>query len=187
MAGQNRIVLFPLGPSNDPEARVVCEGLLLHCGADVHRFVDSPSASFEAFVKFVRRLDSAVNGNTPAIIVLTRTNPVALQVINTRRRLCRLFPAFREALWVIFVDVRHEPFFEREAGQLGSLDGPLDGSPIWHELVADDRYLVLTPCTTDIALLQRQLEKLTLSAAQQTRRKSSAMLAAVRGPSSRKS
>lgn len=187
MFERNRIALFPHGPASDPEARQTCEGLLLHCGADVSRIVDTTPTSLEGFVKSVGCMDGVRDGSVPSIIVLTRTSPVALLVLKLRRQVCTEFPALSQALWVIFVDDRQEPFFQSEAEKLGTFDGPLAQSPIWHEQATDDRYIILTPQTKDAGNLQSQLIKLRRVNAPISRRESSTSLEAVIEPSSRKS
>lgn len=186
MAPTKRLVFFPHGRVKDPEAQQACEALLMHCDADVSRFVDTSAESIEANFKVVKRLENIVNGRAPVIVALTRTSPLALQVIHRRRRLSGEFPSLTQALWVIFMDEKQDPFFESEAEKLGSFDSPLASSPIWRENTTDERYLVLTPSTKDIGLLRSQLFKIRMASAPLSRHESSTSLEAVLDPSTRK-
>jgi len=63
--------------------------------------------------------------------LLTRTNPLALTVIDLRRRLETSVPALQRAAWNVFLDVALDPFFLPEATQLGHLADDLIEAPVW--------------------------------------------------------
>ena len=185
MNKKNRIVLFPFGHVSDPGARELCDGILLRCGADLGRIFDSPMVNVERYVKFIGRIDDVRNGSNPPIIVFTKGTPLPLNVIYTRRKLVQCFPGLQRSLWIIFVDPIADPFFENEARTIGDLDDELDKSPIWKEGIMGERYLVLTPQTSYVELVEQRAQKiLSLTLAPRPRGLSSSSNAAVRGPSS---
>jgi len=176
MPENSRIVLFPYGQPVELSQRLVCEACLLCCGADTQRFLDGPWKNEDHLFRYVSRLSEAVQNSAP-LVVLTRSNPLPIVVLAKRRRLCRVMPFLRKALWIIFVDAVAEPYFFRDAVDLGRFDLSVDeGSGQKNALVwmpdeerrgfRHERYLVLMPQTEldssfseRLALLWEELNK----------------------------
>ncbi|MBI5654629.1 hypothetical protein HZC53_03190 [Candidatus Uhrbacteria bacterium] len=164
------MALFPSGQPVTPKNRDLCSALLLHCGADILRFLDGPWSSQEQFIRYIVRFDEIVSGQVPPFVVLTRTNPLGLVVTNVRRRLCQVFVNLKLALWVIYVDPDEDPFFFANAARLGTFDH-LDGmdsrsepvrvwSPIEQPADGAERYVILTPQTVSDDSLRKRVAEL---------------------------
>jgi hypothetical protein len=116
------MVLFPHGQPEGVEPCTSCAHQVLALGGDVHRMLEGPAGPPERFVEYLKRIRALVEGTEKAIVVLTRTHPLAWMVINTRRKLEQGLPALRGADWVIFVDPEADPFFDTTASTLGRFE-----------------------------------------------------------------
>lgn len=126
-----RMVLFPYGQAQDARLRDACTSMFIRLGGDVSRVIDGPFPSIERFCDHVRRLRAVTAGSEPPIVILTRTNPLGLAVLNARRRIESTIPALRVATWVVVVDTREDPFFDDNAHKLGNLEPQPDGGVKW--------------------------------------------------------
>jgi hypothetical protein len=157
----SRLVLSPQGPPLQPNVESGCMDVILRCGGDLQRIIDSPTPTLEIFANHLRRL-RALDADDPPLVILHQTNPVVIAIIGTRRELQRRVPRLHGAAWIILHDREADPFFEQEALDLGSFDDPTLDAPIWsspgglHFLVArpglncnlDARVRKLLSCTT---------------------------------------
>jgi hypothetical protein len=140
---KRRIVLFPYGqPANDRH-RDRCSEIFLSLGGDVQRVIDGPFASLDRFVSHVQRIAVIHDGSECPIVMLTNTNPLALMVVNARRKLERSVPSLVRATWVLFVDQKQDPFFAQTAKSVGHLDKDRAGGLVWNG-PDDTTYLVTT-------------------------------------------
>jgi hypothetical protein len=145
----SRLVLVPQGMPVLPDDVASCVDVIRRCGGDIGRIIDSPSGTLEAFGNHVRRL-KAMNDRVSPLIVLHRTNPVALAVIASRRELEKQVPSLHQVGWIIVHDPSADPFFEQEALDLGQFDDPAAIAPIWSS-PGGLHYLVARPgSTTDL-------------------------------------
>lgn len=116
-----RVVLFPYGQPPKAAHRDACAEFLLRAGGDLSRLIDGPFRNIETFCGYVRRIDGVADGSRPPIIVVTRTNPLALSVVHARRKIEAAIEALRAATWVLFVDPHEDPFFGDNARRIGNL------------------------------------------------------------------
>jgi hypothetical protein len=93
------------------------------------------------------------------MVVLTNTNPLALTVVDLRRRLEARLPSLRTARWMIYVDPESDPFFESSALRLGHLTGPMQEAPLWIG-PQDSPYLVLGARVRDRRFVCQALDEL---------------------------
>ncbi len=128
---ERRLVLFPHGQPEAPRHRTLCSEFAMRCGGDLARVIDAPSDTVERFAAYVSRIRGLREGAEQALVVMTRTNPLALTVIDGRKRLEAAVPSLRWALWAIYVDLEQDPFFLSTAERYGTLGGALDAAPIW--------------------------------------------------------
>ena len=152
-----RLVLMPHGPPISEEDLPVCMQQILWCGGDIGRIVDRPNSSVDAFVRYVSRIGGILDGSETALVVLTRTNPLALTVVETRRKLTAAIPSLNNARWVIFLNVRDDPFFVPTAMRLGYLSGELSAAPHWVGPGAS-RFVVLTSTISDQEVVLKSLD-----------------------------
>ena len=154
------LVLLPYGlPSEDAE-RERCLALLLALGADIARMIDCFGGDLERFTAHAARLSVLRSpGQTPPIVVLTRTAPLALTVVACRRTLESAVPALALATWVIWQSAEEDPFFEPAARESGVLTGSLDVAPIWASN-ARSAYLVVSRSVRDLSVLPQRIEQL---------------------------
>lgn len=131
---------------------------MLALGGDIHRVIDGPFATVDRFIRYVSRIPAITEGPRP-IVVLTRTIPLAMTVLNARRKIEVALPALQRASWVIFVDAEEDPFFEAAANKVGTLDGGLGEAPIW-VAPSDAKFLILSPAVTSSALIRARGEEL---------------------------
>ncbi len=152
-----RLVLFPQGQPELQPHRDRCAELAFWCGGDVDRFIDSPTDTVEAFASYVARVRDAPGDQT--LVVLTHTTPLALAVVDVRRRLEVRLPTLRAARWVVYLDQALDPFFEATAIRYGHLTAPLEAAPVW---VGPDRspYLVLDSELQDRKAVDASLDEL---------------------------
>jgi len=117
-----RIVLYPYGQPSAAEPRARCAEFVWGLGGDMQRMIDGPFSNLDRFSRYVRHFEDEINRpDAPAIVVLTRTNPLGLAVMNVRRKLEQTLPALRRATWVLIVDPAEDPFFVESARKLGTL------------------------------------------------------------------
>lgn len=159
IAFDRRLVLFPQGQVGEGYQRDRCDELVLWCGGDVGRLIDSPVDSLDAFATFLLRIRGVKDGSEQVMVVLTNTNPLALAVVDLRRRLEVRLPALRTARWLIFVDPQTDPFFESSALRLGHLTGPMEEAPLWIG-PQDSPYLVLSPRVRERRFVCQALDEL---------------------------
>lgn len=156
---EQRVVLFPQGQLGRDEQRDRCLQLLLWCGGDVGRVIDAPISSVDGFAEYVGRIKGIREGTEQVLVVLTRTNPLALTVVDSRRRMEGRLSALRTARWVIYVDPSQDPFFETMALRHGHLTGELREAPLWVG-PQDMPFLVLSPEVRDRRRVCEGLEEL---------------------------
>lgn len=126
---QRRIVLYPYGQPRRARHREFCDELVVGLGGDVARMIDAPTVTLDRFVGYIGRI-AVLREGEESIVVFTRTNPIALAVVNARRRIERALPRLRESAWLLFVDVDDDPFFVESARKLGTFE--LGGRfPVW--------------------------------------------------------
>lgn len=157
IAAERRLTLFPQGQLLEPEHRDRCAELALWCGGDVERFIDAPVVSVDAFARYVGRI--AAIRKTQALVVLTKTNPLALTIVEPRRRLERLLPELRTSRWIIYLDQKADPFFLTMATRLGHLTGGINEAPIWVG-PGDAPYLVIDSEVRDHELIRQAVSEL---------------------------
>lgn len=115
-----RIVLFPHGQSARPDLREHCASFFIRHGGDVARVIDGPFENVRQCMDRVQRIAAIAKGVERPIIIFTQSNPLAL-VLSARRTMEGGVPGLRAATWVILVDRAEDPFFERNARNLGTL------------------------------------------------------------------
>lgn len=126
-----RLVLFPQGQPQSTRHRDRCLERVLWCGGDIDRIIDAPIATLDMFIGFASRIRGLRDGNEQALVVLTKTNPLALAVVSLRRQLESRLPPLRSARWMIYLDTDADPFFGATAVRLGHLTAELSQAPIW--------------------------------------------------------
>ena len=140
----NRMILYPQGQPTQGALQERCLQYALWCGGDIARVVDSPVTSLDVYCRYVSRVRDLLEGKEQAIVILTRTNPLALAVVSLRRQLeCRM-PTLRTARWLIFLVPGEDPFFLQMATRLGHLSSGVQDAPVWTG-PENSPYLVLTP------------------------------------------
>jgi hypothetical protein len=137
-----RLIAYPDGmPSGDH--RGWCDELTHPLGGDVTRVFDSPTGSLITFIKQASRARAFRDPHNHALVVLSRTNPLAL-TLPARHRLEQEFPIFRHAVWALYWDPERSPDLVSEARELGSLSGNMESGPIW-TASRGERLLILSP------------------------------------------
>ena len=157
-----RLVLFPHGQPAALPHRNRCLELLLRAGGDLGRIIDAPAGRIEQFATYCSRIRGIREGTEQVMVVLTRTNPLALTVLDTRSRLEAKLPMLRHALWVIFFSPEDDPFFMASAERLGQVHGKLAGAPFW-EGPRGRRFLVLSPMVKDERVIGDRVRQWDLS------------------------
>lgn len=135
-----RLVLMPHGPPR-PELQASCLDAVRRCGGDLHRVIDAPTTSLDAFVRHVGRMKALTTGAAP-LVVLTRTSPIAFALTGTRRTLETCVPVLRSAAWLVFYDRQDDPFFEIEADSIGVLEPRTECSSLWKS-PSGELYLII--------------------------------------------
>lgn len=146
----HRIVLFPHGPAQTPKAQQILTGLLIACGTDHARFIDArfPATHTETgperYMRYIGRSHLNSSDLSQAMIVLTKTNPLVMAIMQTRRQMIKSFPVLRTGLWIIFADHEENPFLLSNLDdlRLGTLDDIQSPAPIWRDTY-DLEYLVI--------------------------------------------
>lgn len=160
-SGARRIVLYPYGHPRSEEHRELCSAFMLALGGDVHRVIDGPFATIDRFIRYASRIPAVSEGARP-IVVLTRTIPLAMTVLNARRKIEIALPPLQRATWAIFLDPAEDPFFEAAARKMGTLDGELATAPMWSG-PSDSSFLILSPLVASPATVRRRAAELTAS------------------------
>jgi len=93
------------------------------------------------------------------LVVLISTAPLALAVVDLRRRLQGLFPELRTARWMIYWDPELDPFFPSMALKFGHLSGELAEAPIWIG-PEDLPYVVMMPTLCNRGVVEAAMEEL---------------------------
>ncbi len=141
------VILYPYGVPERAEHAELCSRFVVAAGGDLRRVIDGPFPTLERFIQFAARLPAlrkAAIANQRPIVVLTSTTPVALVVVNARRKIETAVPGLSRAVWTVFVDPAQDPFFFDTVASLGRLQGARDEVPIWRD--PDDRpYLIVSP------------------------------------------
>lgn len=145
-----RIVLFPHGPALTPAAQQALVGLLILCGADHARLIDTRfpatrrETGLERYAGYISRVQLDSSDLKRAMVVFTRTNPPVMAIMQSRRQLIRFLPALRTAIWIILADPEENPFLlnNLEDPRLGELDDMESPAPIWRDAY-DLEYLVI--------------------------------------------
>lgn len=119
-----------------------CTDLLLRCGADLQRITEGRDWTVERFTNHIRRMPAVAGNGIAPLVLLTRTNPLALAVLQTRRVLEEAVPGLARASWIIFHDEQDDPFFVGAASELGSFDVAYEHGPIW-TTSSEQRFLIL--------------------------------------------
>jgi hypothetical protein len=140
---ENRLLLLPQGAAARRREHESLLQLLLACGADLQRVFEASGETIEQFALHLSKA-SVLPTNSEPLVVLTKTSPLALSVIQTRKILEGLLPPLRTAAWVIFYDPFDDPFFAVEVGKRGVLDDEINRAPIW-STYGEGEYLVLVP------------------------------------------
>lgn len=128
-AEQRRMVLYPYGPPRRARHREICDELVVSLGGDVARIIDAPTVTLDRFIGYIGRI-AVLREGEEAIVLLHRTNPLALAVVNARRRMEGALPKLRDSRWLLFVDLDDDPAFVESARQLGTFETG-DMLPAW--------------------------------------------------------
>jgi len=146
---ESRIVLLPQGPVQSEDGEIFTS-LLFKLGADIDRFwslpmIDPGKVELQKYIKYLQRsrLEHCSELGR-AIVALTITNPPSMTAIPVRKQLEAAFPALRSALWVVWVDMRENPFIFSDLRKLGTIDDEVGPAPIWLEQ-NKRAYLILVP------------------------------------------
>lgn len=131
---------------------------MLALGGDVRRVIDGPFVTIDRFIRYASRIPGIAEGARP-IVVLTRTIPLAMAVLNARRKIELAVPALQQATWAIFVDPAEDPFFEAAAHKIGLLSDRLSDAPIWMG-PGDASFLILSPQVREMSVLRQRAEEL---------------------------
>ncbi len=137
-----RIIICPHGLPCRLEAREHCSRLVLRCGGDLERVIEGVSGALERFLTHVSRIRAVAADGPRPLVLLTRTNPLGLAILQTRRAMEDAVPALADADWTIFVDECDDPFFMEAAGRLGTMVGDAASAPLWFA-PHHQRFLVL--------------------------------------------
>ncbi len=145
-----RITLFPHGPALTPAAQQTLTGILIRCGADHSRLIDTcfPSTGretgLERYISYLTRTQLNTSDLARAMIVFTKTNPPVMAIMQTRRQMARSLPVLRTGVWIIFADQAENPFLlnNLDDPRLGELDDMESPAPIWRDAY-DLEYLVI--------------------------------------------
>lgn len=159
LAFERRLTLFPQGQPSQGEPRDRCAQCCLWCGGDIARVLDAPIATLDVYASYLQRIKGLLDGTEPALVVLTQTNPLALTVVDVRRRLENRIPALRTSRWVIYWDPDSDPFFGTMASRSGHLTGEPDEAPLWIG-PSSSPFLVLMPSLRSRDLVRAGLAKL---------------------------
>lgn len=137
-----RLIAYPDGlPAGDH--RTWCDELTHHLGGDTTRVFDSPDGSLITFLRQVSRAKAFSDPRNEALVVLTRTRPLAL-TLPARHRLEHEFPIFKGAVWALYWDPQKNPGLVEEAHELGAMRDDLHLAPIW-TAQRGERFVVLSP------------------------------------------
>lgn len=120
-------------------------GLMLRAGADAQRVIDGDGWPLERFASHIARVKALRSPQARPLVVLTRTNPIALALLQTRRLLEEAVPELEHAPWLVFHDPGVDPFFESAVAGLGSLeDVSWPNGPVW-TAPRGERFLIVVP------------------------------------------
>jgi hypothetical protein len=139
----SRLVLCPYGIP--VQRRVVCTTILLHCGGDLNRVIDSPAGE-QPFLRHLQRLTGMLDALRAPIVFLTDVSPLMPRVVLLRERYEAELGALRQASWVLFLD-GGAPAFVADALRQGRLERR-SATAIWQG-PARMRFLIVSPESTD--------------------------------------
>lgn len=180
----SRLTLFPHGPSS-PETQGCLREMLLHCGADHARMIEThfrkpdKSIDLDRYITYIGRLDDVKNADPPPILVITQTLLFYSNVIATRAAIVKALPTLSTAMWIIFVDPNENPFYVRNTEERGDLNDEIHNAPVWTDRETKYRYLLLTTETKDMSVIKRQASDLNQLLLSPRLRRASATLKAV--------
>lgn len=151
-----RIVLFPHGQAQTAKAHQSLIGLLIQCGADHARLIDTrfPATRRETgperYVSYITRTQLNSSDLAHAMIVFTKTNPPVMAIMQTRRQIIRSLPVLRTGTWIIFADQDENPFLlnNLDDPRLGELDDVQSPAPIWRDIYDLEYLVLLRDCTS---------------------------------------
>ncbi len=111
---KSRVILLPQGWPRSRQQEI-CREQLHYLGGDLQRVIELGASNEDRFLRHAKRLPVIREAREPALVLLTRTNPVALSIFHLRRVFEEALPALRVALWCVFVDLDADPFFFNSA------------------------------------------------------------------------
>lgn len=153
-----RVVICPHGLPRHVEARERCCNHLLHCDGDLQRVIEGRPGDLARFVEHLGRIRGLADG-VPPLVLLTRTNPLGLAVLQTRRALEDAVPELADAAWLVFVDELEDPFFMEAASRMGSVVGGDGTAQLWFA-PHHQRFLILGAREIDPEVLRGRLAQL---------------------------
>lgn len=133
--------------------------LLLRCGADAQRVFDGERWPLERFASLVSRIYALRAATIAPLVLLTRTNPVALTIVQTRRVLEEAIPRLSSAIWIIFFDPLTDPFFLANSLDSEDVGAALGDAPIWTSPRAGT-FLILSDQISQRELVARRVAAL---------------------------
>jgi hypothetical protein len=160
-APARRIALYPYGAPLEDSARELCASQIVRCGGDPNRTFDEAPGSLNRFIERALRIPAVANA-PGSILVLTLTDPLALAVVATRRRIESAVPALKSGLWIVYVSDDKMQRLLSEMVDYGTLSGPLSSAPIWNS-PAGEPYLILSSEVRDEIDLARRAAACSLS------------------------
>ncbi|MDD2785499.1 MAG: hypothetical protein PHS79_01240 [Patescibacteria group bacterium] len=138
--------------------------MLVYCGANINEFKDTRFPTIKRFINAARRYSndewSGSKISDLPIVCLTRTT--YRELVTDRTEIMTAIPALASALWIIFADQIENPFFVDDTRRLGVFSDDLDQAPIWVEKRSNYSYLVLTPKTKNMSMVEVQANGLSL-------------------------
>jgi hypothetical protein len=124
--------------------------------------------TLDRFIAYLSRIRDFNAGHVEPLVVLTKTNPLPLAILHTRRRLERALPALHHARWMIYLRPEEDPFFDSSAA-LGWLVGELHTAPVWVGPNME-RFVVISKQVDDPLTLRNRMASLARDAEQRRKR-----------------
>jgi hypothetical protein len=138
---KQKVVVYPYGrPLSYPST---CDAMTLKLGGDLQRSIDQAFPTVEDFLSHAARVAVFRRQPLDAIFIFTMTNPLALRVLEGRRKIERAFPSSVSSIWAVLADLEENPFFFENATDLGALEGKKADVPVW-TTKAGEQFLVLS-------------------------------------------
>ena len=137
-----RIIVYPQGlAARDQQEQ--CEALTHYCGGDLQRVFERAGGSLAAFLEYALRLRVMHDRREDALVVLTRTDPLAL-ILPARRALEQALPTLANAVWAVYWDPTRDADLLERAASVGTLEGSAEEAPIW-TAANNMSFVVLSP------------------------------------------